>query len=69
MVFNKGFIGNGKYKSSINGERYRPYDIWHSILERCYHPNTLKKYPTYEQCEICEEWLDFQNFAQWYETN
>lgn len=69
MVFNKGYIGNGIYKSQINGVKNPIYDIWHSILERCYHNKTHQRFPTYDSCEVSEEWLNFQNFAQWYNDN
>lgn len=69
MVFNKGYLGNGKYKSQINNIRNPVYDIWHSILERCYHENTIQRFPTYKDCLVSDEWLNFQNFALWYENN
>ena len=28
-----------------------------------------KKYPTYIDCEVCEEFHNFQNFAEWYYDN
>lgn len=69
MVFEKGYLGNGDYKSQINGKRNPIYDIWHGILERCYHKNTIERFPTYKNCEVCDDWLNFQNFAKWYEEN
>jgi hypothetical protein len=35
------------------------------MLTRCYDPNFLTKYPTYKDCEVCDEWLDYQEFALW----
>lgn len=31
--------------------------------------NFIKKHPTYTDCEVCDEWLNFQNFAKWYDEN
>ena len=39
------------------------------MLARCYDPKYTQKHPTYKQCEVCEEWHNFQNFAQWFENN
>ena len=27
------------------------------------------KTPSYKDCEVCEEWHNFQNFAKWYDEN
>lgn len=35
------------------------------MLNRCYSG----KYPTYEDCYVCEEWLNYQNFAEWFYQN
>ena len=60
-------FGEGAYKSKINGIKTPQYKTWRNMLERCYHPE--KRSSTYEKCEVCEEWLNFQNFAKWYEEN
>ena len=39
------------------------------MLERCYDPNYKEKYPSYIGCRVCDEWLNFQNFAEWFENN
>lgn len=39
------------------------------MLERCYSKEFHKTHPTYKDCEVCEEWLNFQNFATWYIDN
>ena len=39
------------------------------MLERCYDPYRLNKYPTYIDCYVCDEWLCFQNFAEWFYQN
>jgi hypothetical protein len=28
-----------------------------------------KRLPTYKDCSVCDEWLNFQNFAAWYDKN
>lgn len=61
-----GYTGKGNYKKSTHK---KIYEIWRDMLRRCYDEKRLKKYPTYRGCEVCEEWHNFQNFAQWYEEN
>ena len=71
----KGFIGIGRYNPtngydnnnhSINTPQYTS---WESMLRRCYAEKHLQKRPTYIGCEVCNEWLNFQNFAEWYDNN
>lgn len=67
--YDKGYIGDGKYALSMNGIDTKVARIWSHMLERCYSNNLHKKYPTYKDCEVCDEWLNFQNFAEWCEKN
>ena len=39
------------------------------MLERCYNPNYKDNKPTYKECKVCNEWLNYQNFAKWFEDN
>lgn len=68
-IFNIGYIGEGRYNVSINGKHTKHYDIWNRMLCRCYDPKYIQKHPTYEQCEVCEPWHNFQIFAEWFEDN
>jgi len=68
-VCHKGYIGEGKYKIKVNGINTKQYIAWHSMLERCYSAKFQKRRPTYKECTVCEEWLNFQNFAEWYDKN
>lgn len=68
-VYSIGFIGVGSYKSSVKDIINPQYNKWRAILQRCYDEKHHNKYPTYKGCKICEEWLNYQNFAQWYDEN
>ena len=51
-VYRIGYIGEGKYKVSINGKLTKPYQYWKSMIRRCYS-NTkidLKKNYVYKDC-------------------
>ena len=64
-----GYIGEGKYLSKINKKNTKYYDVWHQMLRRCYDFEYKKKRPSYDGCYVNDDWLNFQNFAQWYEEN
>jgi hypothetical protein len=61
-LYNIGYIGIGKYNSGT-----KTYNIWTSILRRCYDLNFKKS--SHFDCFICPEWTNFQVFAEWYENN
>ena len=67
--YGKGFLGEGKYKMSINGKKTDRYNIWHRMLQRCYDPKFHEKYPTYKGCKVEEYLLNFQNMGEWLEEN
>lgn len=60
-VFGKGFIGVGEYSSKDK----RVYRLWKAMLGRCYNPNIPESKKTYSDVTVCDEWLNFQNFATW----
>ena len=39
------------------------------MIDRCYSDKYHEKRPSYRNCEVCEEWQDFQVFAEWYDNN
>lgn len=68
-VNGKGYLGYGKYKCRINGKITEQYAIWSSMILRNYCPQYLERQHTYVNCDVCEEWLNFQNFGKWYDEN
>lgn len=65
-LYNLGFIGEGNYTHNSHG---KIYDTWRNMFYRCYDNNFHHREPSYINCEVDEEWYNFQNFAQWYEDN
>lgn len=68
-VYGIGYLGIGEYKARDGGkEKTKEYIKWISMLSRCYgkayrsNPMNPKRY---EDCTVCEEWHNFQNFAKW----
>lgn len=64
-----GYLGEGIYKPCIENVPTKQYVTWRGMIRRCYDSKMHLKYPTYIDCTVCEEWLNFQNFAKWYDKN
>ena len=66
-VFGVGFIGKGRFKPyDKTGKPTKCYIAWRHMHKRCYDPKYQEKHPTYKGCTVCEEWHNFQVFAEWY---
>lgn len=59
--YGKGYMGVGKYSFKDK----RVYDLWANLLKRVYCDKSRHKFPTYTEVSVCDEWLNFQNFAEW----
>lgn len=69
-VYGVGYVGDGKYLSKVNGEMTIEYDTWKGMLKRCYSETSRQKFESYyDISEVCEEWMNFQNFAEWYSSH
>lgn len=65
-----GYIGVGRHKSRYDSITQNPYyTTWTYMLERCYSEKLRYKHPTYDDCYVCDEWHNFQIFADWCEIN
>ena len=60
-VHGVGYLGVGKY----SGSDKKLYKLWVDMLERAYCVKFKEVYPTYKDVVVCEEWYNFQNFAEW----
>jgi len=65
FIYGKGYIGYGPYITSENGEILEVYCHWYSMMNRCYSNSKTG----YEDCDVCNEWLNYQSFAKWYYEN
>jgi hypothetical protein len=68
-MYGVGYLGDGKYKTSVNYNQTPQFKTWHGMLKRCYKDKYKEKFPTYNECIVCDEWHNFQNFAAWYDQN
>lgn len=43
------------------------FDVWHSMIRRCYSKNSLERNSSYEGVSVCEDWKYFSKFKTWME--
>ena len=63
-VYGVGVVGT-KYPSTINGVKTKEYVLWSNMLERCYNDAYQKKQPTYEDCEVSDNFKSYDYFYEW----
>ena len=63
-VFGVGLLGT-KYPSTINGVQTKEYEIWCSMLKRCYNDTYQKKNPTYIGCKVSDKFKSYEYFYEW----
>ena len=68
-VFGVGYMGQGEYKSSINGEQTKEYLEWRSFIQRGCDKEYKRLHPTYEDVSVEEYLYNFQNYCVWREQN
>ena len=63
-VYGVGILGT-KYPSKINGVQTKGYVLWCGMLQRCYSDALKKKYQTYKDCEVSENFKSYEYFYEW----
>lgn len=65
-MYNVAYNSKSKgYPTYVNNKITKCYNTWRSMITRCYGNIN----DSYKNCHVCKEWLDYQNFAEWYNTN
>ena len=63
-VFGEGILGT-KCPTKVSGVQTKEYSLWMNMLRRCYSDKYQKKYPTYEGCEVSDNFKSFEYFYEW----
>lgn len=62
-----GYNSGGQWAASKDRKPTEEYSRWATMMSRCCNPKN-RAYPRYggKGVTVCDEWQDFQVFAQWY---
>ena len=63
-VYGVGVVGT-KYPTTINGVQTKEYALWTGVLERCYSETLKERRPTYEGCEVSDNFKRYEYFYEW----
>ena len=63
-VYGVGILGT-KYPSRVNGVLTKEYVLWREMLRRCYSDALKKRCPTYEGCEVSDNFKSYEYFYGW----
>lgn len=70
LIFGVGTNSRGKYKTAgLDGKKAKAHTVWYNMLSRAYNPKYQAKQPTYIGCSVTDEWLEYQEFAGWFENH
>lgn len=63
-------ISGNKYRETHNESTTRLYYVWQNMKQRCYD-ESLENYKDYggRGIKICDEWMEYANFANWAKAN
>ena len=66
LICGVAYNSKTEYPAWANGKNLVAYDAWLNMIKRCYNLAVQEKQPTYRGCSVADEWLDYQDFARWY---
>ena len=66
------YLGIGDSGGAIiskNNKKLKSYTVWCSMFDRCYSESVKINYPSYKGCTVCDEWLFYPKFIEWFNKN
>lgn len=67
-IFGVACVGIGNYVPKVKGKMSKSYVYWFNMLTRCYDPTCNRANTYYGKVTVCELWLNYQNFAKWFDS-
>ncbi len=64
LVYGVGF-NDRKYPVFVNGAVTKSYNLWKSMLERCYSHKYHETRPTYLNCTVSDNFKQYTYFHEW----
>mgnify|MGYP003475037120 FL=1 len=64
LIYGVGF-NDGRFPTKINGKTVKEYHLWESMINRCYNQKTHVKNPTYTNCLVSDNFLNYSYFYDW----
>lgn len=58
-------LNNNQYPTKINGKITKQYNLWHTMLVRCYCSKYQKIKPTYVDCAVSDNFKSYSCFYEW----
>ena len=64
LVYGKGF--NDKTRpANVDGKMVKEYKLWESMLRRCFSEKYQTRQPTYKDCNVSNNFLNYSYFYEW----
>lgn len=67
LVYGVG-LNDGKYPATFQRQNTKEYQLWLSMLCRCYCPKTQIRQPSYVGCTVSDNFKNFTFFHEWLQT-
>ena len=64
LVWGVGFNDRTR-PAKVDGKIVKEYDLWQSMLSRCFSEKCQTLYPTYKGCNVSDNFLNYAYFYDW----
>lgn len=67
LIFGVGICDVEHSVIQEDGKVILSYYTWRDMLRRCYSQSFQEKEPSYKGCVVCNDWMRYANFKQWFD--
>lgn len=64
-----GIYSVGLFDGEKNERYTNTYQLWRSMIKRCYNDKDQIRRPEYKGCSVYDKWLTFSKFKEWHNQN